>query len=155
MTQTTLTKSVVIKGNPGAGNTICMLYITLYSISKGLYSTGSARMCHHSLQMGTQHWHSILCLRGNEDNVKKLYCRAEIAVRRIRRKPIVEDFLKILHLIYAEELGQLSAKDITVYEYILRQVRGSTSFMGGFLMIWDLYHLEIQPIDGRPFILAH
>ena len=46
--------------------------------------------------MVTQHRHSILCLRGNEDNVKKPYRRVEIAVRIIRRKPIVEYLLKLL-----------------------------------------------------------
>ena len=27
--------------------------------------------------------------------------------------------------------------------------------MGENLMIWTLYHLQIQPIDGRPFLLEH
>ena len=27
--------------------------------------------------------------------------------------------------------------------------------MSGILMIGTLYHLQIQPIDGRPFIPAH
>ena len=70
MTQTTLTKSVVIRVHPGEGNNVCMLYIDLYSIEKGFYLTGAARMCHISLQMGTQHLHSILCFRDNKDNVK-------------------------------------------------------------------------------------
>ena len=66
MTQTTLTKSVVIRVHKGSGKTFCMLYIALYSISKGFYSTSTARMFHSSLEMVTQHWHLILCLRGNE-----------------------------------------------------------------------------------------
>ena len=155
MNQTTLTKSVIIRGHPGAGKTFCMLYMALYSISKGLYSTGAAKMCHRSLQMGTQHWHLILCLLGNEDNVRNPYRRAELAVARIRRRPISEDFIKSLHVIFADELGQLSAEEITIYDYILRQVRSSNLFMGGILMIGTLDHLQIQPIKGRPFLLAH
>ena len=65
MTQTILTKSVVIRGHPGAGKALCMVYITLYHISKGFYSTGAERMCHCPFQMGTQHCHSILSFRGN------------------------------------------------------------------------------------------
>ena len=47
-----------------------MVYISLYSISKGLYSTVSAMVCHISLKMGIQHWNSILCLSGNKEIVK-------------------------------------------------------------------------------------
>ena len=72
MTQTTLTKSVLIRGHPGAGNTFCMLYINLYSLSKVLYSNGTEIMRHNYLQMGTQHWRSMLCLCCNECNVKIL-----------------------------------------------------------------------------------
>ena len=67
-------------------------------------------MCHSSLQIGIQHWHSILSLRGNEDNIKNPYCRAELAFIIIRRKPIVEYFLKSLQIIFSDELDQLSAK---------------------------------------------
>ena len=35
LTQNTLTKSVVIRGDLGSGNTLCILYTALYSISKG------------------------------------------------------------------------------------------------------------------------
>ena len=64
-------------------------------------------------------------------------------------------FIKILDVIFTDELGQLSAELITLYNYILRQVRGITSFMGEIFMIGSLYHLQIQPIDGTPFIFAH
>ena len=59
VTQPHLTKSVVIRGHTGSGKSLCLLYIVLYRILKGLYSTGTARMCHHLLQMVTQHWHLI------------------------------------------------------------------------------------------------
>ena len=60
-------------------------------------------MYHCSFKIGTQHWNFILCLHGNEDNVKKSYLRADLAVRRIRIKPIVEDFLKSLRVIFLYE----------------------------------------------------
>ena len=49
----------------------------------------------------------------------------------------------------------MSAEEIIVNEYILRQVIGCTLFMGGISMIGTLDHLQIQPIDGIPFILSH
>ena len=48
----------------------------------------------------------------------------------------------------------MSAVEITLYDYILRQVRGSNSFMGVILMIGTLDDLQIKPIDGKPFLLA-
>ena len=88
-------------------------------------------MCRSSLHMVTHHWNSILCLRSYEDNVKNLHRCAEISVRRIIRKPIVEDLLENIYVIFADESVQLRAEENKVYKYILRQVRGSTSFMGG------------------------
>ena len=60
--------------------------------------------------MGTKHWYLIICLRGNKDNVKNTYRCADLDVRIIIRKPIVEDLFKNLHVIFADELGQLSAE---------------------------------------------
>ena len=79
-----------------------MLWIDLHSTPKVLYSTGSERMWHFSLQ--------ILCLRGNKDNVKNPYRRAELSLIINRMKPMVEDFLKISYVIFAYELGQLIAE---------------------------------------------
>jgi hypothetical protein len=51
-------------------------------------------------------------------------------------------FIKSLHVIFADELGQLSAEEITVYDYILHQIRSSNLFMGGILIIGMLDHLN-------------
>ena len=60
-----------------------------------------------------------------------------------------------LHILFTDELGQLSAEDISLYDIILRNVRKSTVFMGGLLVIGTLDHLQIQPIVGRPFLTAN
>ena len=58
-------------------------------------------------------------------------------------------------MIFEDELGQLSAEEITVYDYILRQFIGSTSFMGENLMIGTWDHFKIQQIYGGKFLLTH
>ena len=40
------------------------------------------------------------------NTMKNPYLRTNLAVRRIRRKPKVEDFLNFLHVIFAYELGK-------------------------------------------------
>ena len=104
---------------------------------------------------GKKRCHSILCLRSNKDNIENPHPYVDLSIRIFRRKPIVEYLLKIIRVIFADELGQFSAEEITVYDYILRQVRGSTSFMCGILMIVTLDYLQIQLIDGKRFLFAH
>ena len=60
-----------------------------------------------------------------------------------------------LNLIFADELGQISAKEISLYHIILRNIRGSITFMGGILEIGTLDHLQNQPIHGRPFLTSN
>ena len=113
----------------------------------------TARMCHRALQLGGINWDKILCLRGNETNISG-HRRAELAINRIRKNRKREHLLLTLNVIFADELGQLSAEEIGLYDIILRNVRKSTVFMGGILLIGTLDHLQIQPINGRPFLTA-
>jgi predicted GIY-YIG superfamily endonuclease len=154
MDQTTMTKSVTVRGHPGAGKTFCMLYTIVYAISQGLMVLSTAKMSHRSLQLGGINWDKILCLRGNDGNVNP-HRRAELAISRIRKDRKKEDLLMSLHVIFADELGQISAEDISMYDIILRHIRGSNMFMGGVLLIGTLDHLQIQPINGRPFLTAN
>ena len=73
-----MTKSVVIRGHPGAGKTFCMLYMVTYCLSKGLNVVTTAKMSHRSLQLGGINWDKLLCLRGS-DNKISIYRRAELA----------------------------------------------------------------------------
>ena len=59
-----------------------------------------------------------------------------------------------MHLIFADELSKISAEEFSVYDIILRNIRGSSTFMGGIRLIGTLDHLQIQPINGRPFLTA-
>ena len=152
--QTVMTKSVIVRGHPGAGKTFCVLYMIIYALSKGLVGLPVAKMSHRSLQIGGSNWDKILCLRGNEDR-SNIHRRAENAIERIKKNRLKEDMILSLHILFTDELGQLSAEDISLYDIILRNVRKSTVFMGGLLVIGTLDHLQIQPIVGRPFLTAN
>ena len=77
------------------------------------------------------------------------------AISRICKNRKKEDFLLSVNILFADELGQLSAEELSLYDIILRHVRKSTVFMGGVLIIGTLDHLQIQPINGRPFLTAN
>ena len=65
--QTQFTKSVIIRGHPGAGKTFCMLYATIYAISKGLNVITTAQMAKRALQLGGKHWHNFMCIASDEN----------------------------------------------------------------------------------------
>jgi predicted GIY-YIG superfamily endonuclease len=153
-TQTTMTKSIVVRGHPGAGKTFCMYYMMIYALSKGLMILPTAKMSHRALQLGGINWDKFLCLRASSGNVNP-HRKAELAISRIQKDRRKEDLILSLHIIFADELGQISAEEIALYDIILRNIRGSTTFMGGILVIGTLDHMQIQPINGRPFLTAN
>ena len=152
--QLSMVKSICIRGHPGAGKTFCMMYILLYVISQGLMNTPTAKMSRRALQLGGINWDKFLCLRGNDDKTNA-FRRAELAIKRIQKNEKKKEFILGLNVIVADELGQLSAEELSTYDIILRHVRGSNIFLGGILLIGTLDHLQIQPINGRPFLIAN
>ena len=60
-----------------------------------------------------------------------------------------------VNIFFADELGQLSAEELSLYDIILCNIRIPTVFMGGILLIGTLDHLQIQPIHGRPLLTAN
>ena len=104
---TRLIKPVILRDHPGAGKTFCMLYATLYAISKELNVITTDQMAKLALQLGGKHWHNIFCLSG-EENLKP-HRRAKLAIVKITNKPVQLDFVICLHVISGYELGQQSA----------------------------------------------
>ena len=82
--QLTMTKSIVIRGHPGAGKSFCMMYMMIYAISQGYFITPIAKMSHRGLQIGGTNWDKLLGLRGNEDKTNILR-RAELAITRLKK----------------------------------------------------------------------
>ena len=52
------------------------------------------------------------------------------------------------------EIGQLPAEMLSVLEIIFCRVRGNNIFMGGVLIISTMDHTQLQPVNGRPFLLS-
>ena len=152
--QLVMTKCVGIRGHPGAGKTFCMLYVLLYALSQGLFCVSSAKMSHRSLQLGGINWDKLLCLRGNEGKASP-YRRAELAVARLEKNERKKDIILSLSVVFADEMGQLSAEEFSVFDIILRHIRKNNLFFGGILIIGTLDHMQIQPIGGRPFLISN
>ena len=61
------------------------------------------------------------------------YKIAEAEISRLQRNPEKFNLLRMLDILFFDEIGQLSAEIFTEIEIILRRVRDSNTFMSGKL----------------------
>ena len=57
-------------------------------------------------------------------------------------------------MLFFDEIGQLPSELFSAIEIILRRIRQSTVFMGGVIIISTIDHTQLQPVNGRPFLLS-
>ena len=76
-----MTKSIVIRGHPGARKPL--MYMIIYGITQGYFLTPVAKMSHRILQIGGINWDKLLGLRKIEDK-NNIHRRAELAIDRLK-----------------------------------------------------------------------
>ena len=109
-------------------------------------------MCKRALQLGGTHIHQLFKLP-TDDHLNP-HRRAELAILQLMKKPKLMDFIKSVHILFFDEMGQISAEFLATFDIILRKVRNSNIYMGGTLMIFTMDHTQIQPIKGHPFLIS-
>ena len=57
-------------------------------------------------------------------------------------------------MIIFDEVGQLSSQEFSLLDLILRQIRQNDMPFGGVLIIGSFDHMQINSIDGLPFLLS-
>ena len=146
------TKGVLIAGGPGNGKSFCLCHAVLYARSKGLVCAMTAVLADRARLLGGVHFHKLFCLAAR--NGLTPHRMAELAIIQLQRKPQMLTFLLSLDVLFADELGQLSAELLSVLDMILRRIRESTLFMGGVLLIGTLDQHQLKPIHGKPFLTS-
>lgn len=76
--------------------------------------THVSQLFRFALQLGGINWDKFLRLKGS-DNVNP-HQQAELVIARIRKNRKKEDLILSLNIIIADELGQLSAEEIALFE---------------------------------------
>ena len=82
------------------------------------------------------------------------YRMTELALQKLKRHPYRLDFIKSLHMIASDEVGQKNAEFDEVIDNILRITRGVNMYYGGILGIGTYDPTQLQPIQGRPLLVS-
>ena len=81
------------------------------------------------------------------------YKISEAAISRLQRNPEKLNLLRMLDILFFDEIGQLPAEIFATIEIILRRVRDSNEFMGGVIIISTMDHTQLKPVAERLFLL--
>ena len=148
----TFVKNVTIRGFAGCGKSWTMEYAVAYALSKGLNVMTTSMMARRSVFLGGKHIHQLFCLPiGKNLSAHRM---AELAICKLMRQPERHNLIMILDVLFLDEIGQLSAELLSVLDIILRKLRNNNIFMGGILVISTMDHTQLQPVEGRPFLLS-
>ena len=123
-------------------------------MSKGLRVSTTALMAKRSLQLGGLHWHKILNLPTKRN--LSTHRRAELAILKLLQEdPAKLDFIRTLNILCCDEMGQVSSEMLVTIDIIFRLIRNSNIYLGGsiVLIICSMDHTQIQPVEGRSFLL--
>ena len=150
--QHTFVKCRVIAGSPGSGKLFVLNYFAIFAMSKGLKVTMTAMMAQRAIHLGGTHIHKIFLLPVQKQwNPHKV---AESALQSLFQHPLNLHILKMVDVVFLDEIGQISAEMLSSMDMILRRIRSNNIFMGGLLFICTLDHKQLAPIDGSPFLVS-
>ena len=151
-------KCKIFEGAPGAGKSLCMMYIAAYALAKGLRIVTTALQANRALTLGGSHIHHLFAIdvfnkssAGNDNNSHRL---AECALINLSKQPVKLFVLQTMDLLFVDEIGQVSAQLLSVLVMIMRKVKDNDIFMGGVLMICTMDHKQLEPVTGKPFLLS-
>ena len=146
-------KCTGIRGAAGSGKAWTMLYLLIYALSQGLTVITTAHLSRRAVQLGGKH---IAYLFGigfpkSSDTPQRI---AELAIQRIMRKPWLANMLRVLDVLFMDELALNSMEMQGILDIILRRIRESDLYMGGVHVQFTLDHLQTKPVKQRPLLIS-
>lgn len=151
--RTHMVKSWTLRGFAGCGKSWSLQYCLLYCYAKGLLGVTTSVMSKRSVFLGSKHIDHLFSLPFSKRNMSP-YQMSNDAFSRLQRYPEKLNLLRSLDVLFIDEIGQLPAEVLSAIEITLRRVRDSKVFMGGVLIISTMDHTQLQPVQGKPFLLS-
>ena len=104
--QRNVVKSCTIRGYAGCGKSWCMQYCLLYCYAKGLIGIPTSVMSRRSVFLGSKHIDHLFCLPFDKKHSSPFQI-AEKAIGKLMRYPEKVNLLRILDVLFFDEIGQL------------------------------------------------
>ena len=83
-----------------------------------------------------------------------IHSLAELAIEGLLQNPVTLHTIRMIHILFIDEIGQISSEMLSTLDIILRRIRNSNMFFGGLLIICTLDHKQLPPIKGKPFLIS-
>jgi predicted GIY-YIG superfamily endonuclease len=147
-----ITKSILICGGPGTGKTFQMRLACTYAMSKGLTTTITAVMAERALFLGGRHIHYLFCIPG--ENTRNMNKQIDQSIRGLNQNPERIQFLRMLDILFIDEMGYVSAELLNVMDTVMRHIRGKSAFMGGVLLIATIDDQQLPPVKAKPALVS-
>ena len=77
-------------------------------------------MCHREIKLGGCHWHKRLCIPINCYNNMSVYQMKKSAIQKLEHFPNIIDFIRSIHMISNDKIGQTPAKFDNVIDNIFK-----------------------------------
>ena len=126
--------------------------ITVYAICRGLSIATTEMMAKRAIQLGGKQWHYLFCLPTGRNLSSHQISKQ--AILKIIKSSRTYNFIKLIDIIFNDEIGQVSAEFLSSIDITLRRVRNNNIFLGGLLIIGTIDHKQIQPIEGKLFLTS-
>ena len=109
-------------------------------------------MAKRAIQIGDKNWHYLLGL-STGINLSPHQISEQTILKIIKSSKIL-NFIKSIDILFCNEISQISAELSFSMDFILRGVCNYNKFLGGLLIIGTIDHTQIQPIEGKPFLMS-
>ena len=149
--RTNMVNICTIRGYERYGKSCSIQYTLLHALSKGLFALPSAQMSRHFFFIFIKKIYWLFALPFE----KRLYCtsnrwRCNGKTSSVTRKM---NTLYTVDVLFIYEIGQVPAELLSIVEIILKRVMDSQLFLEGWLILSTMYHMQLEPVCGRPFLL--
>ena len=149
--RTTMARSAMVAGGPGNGKTHSLMYSTLIFYASGKIIVPCAILADRARAIGGEHFHMLFCFPTCMATAQRL---AELAVVHILRKPESVELLLRIDGLALDESGTMSASIFAALDIIMRRVRGSSTWMGGMVIVTTIDDKQLKPVNGYPLLLS-
>ena len=92
-------------------------------------------VCHRAIQLDGWQWHKLVCIPVYFGNKISVYQIIELDIQKLEYFPNIIEFIRIIHLIANEDIGQTPAEFDNVIDNIFKVVCGMNVHKGNKFLL--------------------